>query len=153
MDDDTLRQRIGVVAPSRNPPLTNLGLKTDAQGQRHLAQFSVVKESDESQSASGALTEVRISSLFLSHILLTNLSRLRNIQQFSALIDIRPMELTFVKMYERVVLPTNSATRLYILTASSVRVGPPSEHVKSTVFEVRIIIMRKLRRKMRKENL
>jgi hypothetical protein len=77
IDDEALRQRLGIVVPSRDPSSLDLGSKTDARGSRYSGRLGTLKERDENQSPSGALTEVRIFFFLLSHIVLTNLSRLR----------------------------------------------------------------------------
>ena len=68
VDDEALRQRLGVVIPSRDPSPLDLGLKTDVGGRKSSERL----ELEESQSFSGALSEVRI--LFFLHF---HYSRLR----------------------------------------------------------------------------
>jgi hypothetical protein len=65
--DETLRKRLGVVVPSGGPS-SILGSMIDTRERRHSGRLGTVKESDESQSSSDALTEVRILFVLLSHI-------------------------------------------------------------------------------------
>jgi hypothetical protein len=77
IDDEALRQRLGIPENLR-PPALVFDPKSNKDGfLEGTIRLGTVKERDESQSSSGALTEVRILFFLLSHIVLTNLSRLR----------------------------------------------------------------------------
>jgi hypothetical protein len=75
VSDKTLRERLGVV--ERNPSSSILGSNLDTVGHSYSGRLGTVKERDQSQKFSGALNEVRILFFLISHIVLTNLSRLR----------------------------------------------------------------------------
>jgi len=57
VNDEALRQKLGVVVPSRDPSPLHLGSKTDAGGRRYPGRLGTVNERDESQSPSGTLSE------------------------------------------------------------------------------------------------
>jgi len=60
VDDETLREKLGVVVPPEKLSSSILGSKIDARGRRCLGRLGTVIERNESQSSSGALSEVRI---------------------------------------------------------------------------------------------
>ena len=60
VDDETLREKLGVVVPPENLSSSILGSKIDARGRRCSGRLGTVIERNESQSSSGALSEVRI---------------------------------------------------------------------------------------------
>ena len=68
VDDETLRERLGVVVPPEILSSSISGSKIDTRGRRCSGRPGIVIERNERQGSSGALTKVRILLFLLSYM-------------------------------------------------------------------------------------